>query len=148
MSLLNMLKKGVKRTLFTTPSHNQKAQFDKFLDTYYRLDFSEIEGFDNLHNPSGEIFKAQIRCGKIYGAKSLLPDPSGSNELHKLKPNTHGMERSVSAMPFMMQAFFLPQPNKSIVQETRFSNTPSTVVKAANDINTKKRLPQTLPNGR
>lgn len=80
MSLLNMLKKGVKRTLFTTPSHNQKAQFDKFLDTYYKLDFSEIEGFDNLHNPSGEIFKAQIRCGKIYAAKSLFFLNQGSTQ--------------------------------------------------------------------
>ena len=60
MTLLNMLKKGVKRTLFTTPSHNQKAHADKFLDSYYKIDYSEIEGFDNLHNPLGEIFKAQI----------------------------------------------------------------------------------------
>ena len=80
MTLLNMLKKGVKRTLFTTPSHNQKAHADKFLDSYYKIDYSEIEGFDNLHNPLGEIFKAQIRCAKVYGAKSLFFLNQGSTQ--------------------------------------------------------------------
>lgn len=75
-----MLKKGVKRTLFTTPSHSQKAQFDKFLDSYYKLDYSEIEGFDNLHDPCGEIFKTQIKCAKIYGAKSLFFLNQGSTQ--------------------------------------------------------------------
>ncbi len=75
-----MLKKGVKRTLFTTPSHNQKAKYDKFLESYYKLDYSEIEGFDNLHNPTGEIFKSQIRCAKVYGAKSLFFLNQGSTQ--------------------------------------------------------------------
>ena len=75
-----MLKKGVKRTLFTTPSHNQKAIFDKNLNNYYKIDYSEIEGFDNLHNPCGEIFKAQIKCAKVYGAKSLFFLNQGSTQ--------------------------------------------------------------------
>ncbi len=75
-----MLKKGVKRTLFTTPSHGQHAPFDKFLEDYYKLDYSEIEGFDNLHNPCREIFKAQIKCAKIYGAKSLFFLNQGSTQ--------------------------------------------------------------------
>ncbi len=80
MSLLNMLKKGVKRILFTTPSHSQKEPYKSGLSSFYKLDYSEIEGFDNLHNPTGEIFKSQIRCAKIYGAKSLFFLNQGSTQ--------------------------------------------------------------------
>ena len=46
-----------------------------------------------------------------------------------------------------MQAFFLLSPHKSIVFAIIHSNTASTVDSAANDINTKKRLPHSLPRG-
>ena len=47
-----------------------------------------------------------------------------------------------------MQAFFLPQPKRSWVHATISSNTASTVESAANDINTKNRLPHRRPMGR
>ena len=50
-------------------------------------------------------------------------------------------------MPLNRQAFLRLQPDRSMVQDTMFSNTPSTVEKAAKLINTKNRLPHTRPRG-
>ena len=52
------------------------------------------------------------------------------------------------AMQFTTLAFFLLQPVMSLVQEIRFSKIASTVENAANVINTKNRLPHSLPSGR
>ncbi len=47
----------------------------------------------------------------------------------------------------MIPAFVLDQPNASMHMAMIFSNTARTVEKAANDINTKNRLPHSLPMG-
>lgn len=72
MSLLKLLRKGPGRTLFTTPAHGQKSIFVREFDDYYKLDYSEIEGFDNLQNPSGAILMAQGKASEIYGTRKTF----------------------------------------------------------------------------
>ena len=69
MSIIKLLSKKFDRILFTTPSHNQKQVFGKYLESFYNIDFSEIDGFDNLSNPKGPILFAQAKTAEIFGAK-------------------------------------------------------------------------------
>lgn len=69
MSLFKLLKKIKKRTYFTTPSHSQKSPFLKEFDSWFKYDFSELDGLDNLQNPKGAIRRAQSRISKIYKSK-------------------------------------------------------------------------------
>ena len=43
MSLLKLLSKKLRRHLFTTPTHSQKAPFLSNLSCFYKWDYSEIE---------------------------------------------------------------------------------------------------------
>ena len=72
MSIIKLLSKKCDRTLFTTPSHNQKAVFNQNLDCFYKYDYSEIEGFDNLSNPKNSIMLAQGRASEIMNAKQTF----------------------------------------------------------------------------
>ena len=55
MSLIKLLTTKLKKTLFTTPSHNQKPKFNFEFSSFYKMDYSEIEGFDNLSNHNGHF---------------------------------------------------------------------------------------------
>ncbi len=75
MSLRNLVKKfkKEKKTLFTTPTHSQGAfivpENKKYLGKkIFKRDYSEIDGFDNLSNPTGEILEAEMRASEIYGS--------------------------------------------------------------------------------
>lgn len=72
MSIIKLLSKKLDRIIFTTPSHNQKAPFSQNLDSFYKLDYSEIEGFDNLSNPKSAIFMAQAKASEILGTKQTF----------------------------------------------------------------------------
>lgn len=72
MSIVKLLEKNLKRTIFTTPSHNQNPLFSKNYRKFFKDDFSEIEGFDNLSNPKGSIFAAQGRAAEIIGSKQTF----------------------------------------------------------------------------
>ena len=50
---------------FHMPGH-KRAPFD-FLFGAQKLDITEIEGFDNLHDASGVILDAEKRASKLYG---------------------------------------------------------------------------------
>ncbi len=39
---------------------------------YYGLDITEIDGFDNLHNPQGILKETMTRAGSLYGAETYL----------------------------------------------------------------------------
>lgn len=69
MSIIKLLSKKLNRILFTTPSHNQKPIFDKELSEFYKKDFSEIEGFDNLSKPKNAIFFAQGKVADILNTR-------------------------------------------------------------------------------
>lgn len=72
MSIIKLLSKKCERVLFTTPSHNQKAIFSQNLDCFYKHDFSEIDGFDNLSNPKNSIMLSQGRTSEIMNAKQTF----------------------------------------------------------------------------
>ncbi len=72
MSILKLLNKKLDRVLFTTPSHNQKTSILPHLENFYGWDYSEIEGFDNLCDPTGPILMAQGRASDCYGAKNTF----------------------------------------------------------------------------
>ena len=72
MSIIKLLSKKVERTLFTTPSHNQRAIFSQNYDCFYKHDYSEIDGFDNLSNPKSSIFIAQSKVAEMLDVKQTF----------------------------------------------------------------------------
>lgn len=65
MSLIALLKKQNKKTLFTTPSHAQKFfVFNKFRQ-FYKYDISETD----THDPQTALLAAEKRASDIYGTK-------------------------------------------------------------------------------
>ena len=66
MSLINLLRKNNRITLFTTPSHGQKFfLFHKFAQ-FYKYDISETDAY----NPCEALLKAEQRASRIYKTKS------------------------------------------------------------------------------
>ena len=78
MSLLKLLNKKLPRCLFTTPAHSQKAPFLSNLSSFYNWDYSEIEGYDNLLNPTGAILIAEGKASDIYDTKKTFFLTQGS----------------------------------------------------------------------
>ena len=72
MSIIKLLTKKLERTIFTTPSHNQKPIFSKEYAPFYKHDFSEIDGFDNLQNPVNSILMAQGKVSDILKTKQTF----------------------------------------------------------------------------
>ena len=65
MSLIALLKKQNRKTLFTTPSHGQKFFIFNKLRNFYKYDISETDA----HDPQTALSKAEKRTSKIYGTK-------------------------------------------------------------------------------
>jgi len=66
MSIINILKKTNKKSMFTTPSHGGKlAVMHKFYQ-WYRSDISETDVYD----PQSALGLAEKRASQIYGTKS------------------------------------------------------------------------------
>ena len=85
MNLKNLLKNYKKRTLFTTPSHNQGEFIVPYLkktlgEKFFKNDFSEIEGFDNLKNPESAIKNSMENTAKIYEVEHSLYLTNGSTQ--------------------------------------------------------------------
>ncbi len=78
MSIIKLLNKKLERTIFTTPSHNQKAFFSQNYESFYKNDFSEIEGFDNLSCPKSSILMAQGKVSDILDTKHTFFITQGS----------------------------------------------------------------------
>ena len=65
MSLISILKRKNKNTLFTTPSHSGEfCLFHKFYQ-WYKYDISEVD----TYNPEEALFQAEQKASKIYGVK-------------------------------------------------------------------------------
>lgn len=75
MSLVSMLKKECKKTLFTTPSHNGKVCILHKFYQWYRSDVSETDAY----NPQAELTASQERASKLYGTKSTHYLTNGSS---------------------------------------------------------------------
>ncbi len=86
MSLIRKIKdyyKKGKYLLFTTPSHAQgefiiPAARQILGEKFFKSDFSEIEGFDNLRQPEGIIKKLNTRISDIYNTKASFMLTNGS----------------------------------------------------------------------
>lgn len=74
MSLINILKKRVKVTLFTTPSHSQCFFLFSKLRQFYKYDISEVDAY----KPQEALKKAQNNAAKIYGTKATYFLTNGS----------------------------------------------------------------------
>lgn len=85
MSIIKFIEKFRKthRIMYTTPSHGQgefiAPQSLKLIGKkFFKCDYSEMEGFDNLSNPKGIIKASQENAAQIYGAKSTFFLTNGS----------------------------------------------------------------------
>lgn len=65
MSLINLLRKQNRKTLFTTPSHGQRFFIFNKLRNLYKYDISETDA----HDPQTALSEAEQRASKIYGTK-------------------------------------------------------------------------------
>lgn len=69
--------------LFTTPGHSGgKGVLEEYKEIVgkkiFKADFSEIEGLDNLQNPSGIIKNSLFRASEFYGSKNTFYLVNGS----------------------------------------------------------------------
>lgn len=78
MSIAKLLNQKLKREIFTTPSHNQKAKFSTKYSAFYNDDVSEFDGYDNLSCPNGAIMMAQGRASEIFETKQTFFITQGS----------------------------------------------------------------------
>ena len=86
MSIIKKIKnyhKSSKNILFTTPSHSLGNFIIPSLknilgEKYFKSDFSEIEGFDNLRNPEGIIKNLQNSIANIYNTNASFILTNGS----------------------------------------------------------------------
>ena len=62
---------------FHMPGHKRQLEGD-LLNEISRIDITEIDGFDNLHDAEGMIHDAQIRAAKLYGAEESFLLINGS----------------------------------------------------------------------
>ena len=72
MSITKLLNKKPERLLFTTPSHNQKPLFCQNFTDFYSMDYSEIEGFDNLSQPKNAILLSQGKASDLLKTKQTF----------------------------------------------------------------------------
>ena len=74
MSLINILKRKNKFTLFTTPSHSQNFFIFSKFKQFYKYDISE----NDAYKPQKALELAQKKAAKIYGTKSTYFLTNGS----------------------------------------------------------------------
>lgn len=59
------------------PGHKRRGKIEGFSD-FFRIDITEIDGFDNLHHAEGVIRQAQKRAARMYGADETFFLVNGS----------------------------------------------------------------------
>ena len=59
------------------PGHKRNLASGEMAD-FYRIDITEIDGFDDLHHPEGILQKAQERANRLYGAEETFFLVNGS----------------------------------------------------------------------
>jgi len=85
MYIIQAIKKIIQHEpiLFTTPGHSGGKgilpEYKEFIGKkIFKADLSELEGLDNLQNPSGIIKNSLIRSSEIYGSKNTFYLVNGS----------------------------------------------------------------------
>ncbi len=76
--IVDKLKKRIEKkpAAFHMPGHKGKKEFVPF--DLFSFDITEIDGFDNLHNPSGIIYESEKLCAQVFGADETLYLVNGS----------------------------------------------------------------------
>ncbi len=59
------------------PGHKRNPAGGEMAD-YYKIDITEIDGFDNLHQAQGILREAQLRANRLYGAEETFFLVNGS----------------------------------------------------------------------
>ncbi|MDE5717541.1 MAG: PLP-dependent transferase [Lachnospiraceae bacterium] len=59
------------------PGHKRNSAGGEMAD-YYKIDITEIDGFDNLHQAEGILKEAQLRANRLYGADETFFLVNGS----------------------------------------------------------------------
>ncbi|MDD3173733.1 MAG: aminotransferase class I/II-fold pyridoxal phosphate-dependent enzyme [Herbinix sp.] len=59
------------------PGHKRNTELMQMADPY-KIDITEIEGFDNLHQAEGILKQLSTRLSRLYGAESSFPLVNGS----------------------------------------------------------------------
>ncbi len=59
------------------PGHKRSGKIEGFSD-FFKIDITEIDGFDNLHQAEGILLEAQKRAAKLYGAEETFFLVNGS----------------------------------------------------------------------
>ena len=62
---------------FHMPGHKRQKTVDF---NPYKIDITEIEGFDNLHHAEGVLLEAQKKAEKLYGSEESHFLINGSNK--------------------------------------------------------------------
>lgn len=81
--VLNYIKK--KNIYFSMPGHKQGEGFlstdigKQIKKEFLKLDITEVDGVDNLHNPKGIIKESQIKLSELYGSKKSYFLVNGSS---------------------------------------------------------------------
>lgn len=75
MSLVSLLRKTNRKTLFTTPSHGGKISIMHKFYQWYRADISEVDAY----NPEEALEKAEKQASEIYKTKSTSFLTNGSS---------------------------------------------------------------------
>lgn len=104
--------------------------------------FLDAQKITKITDPSGRILLEIIKSSRSI---MFVPSPRIWIPDHGPNPRIAGMERTMIRTIFTRTALFRFQPHKSIAKERIFSNTAITVDNAANDINKKNSVPQSLP---
>ena len=91
MSLINLLRKQNRKTLFTTPSHGQHFFIFNKLRNFYKYDISETDA----HNPQKALLQAEDRASNIYGVKHthFLTNGSTSGVIASVSTGTQKGDR-------------------------------------------------------
>ena len=92
--------------------------------------------------PNGRNRLLTRKSSKSSTAPPKMEKPS---QLHTLQPSTQGTDSTVIRNRFTREDFLRLAPVSSIPQQMIFSNTASTVDRAANAMNRKNRLPHRRP---
>ncbi len=79
MNLYDILKEYSKngRIPYHMPGHKRSSQFE-YINKFCDIDFTEIDGLDNLHAPCGIISEAMQKAAEIYGAEQSFFLVNGS----------------------------------------------------------------------
>ena len=103
----------------------------------------EVQKMQKISDPSGSTRFETIKSSR---SMTVLPAPRGWKRDSKFGPNAQGVARISMRTQLNQQVFLRLQPVRSMNIAAMFSNTPSTVEKAANDMKTKNSDPHSLPH--